>query len=453
MPGSAERIVLVTSTTGYRADAFLEAGRKLGADVVVASDRCHVLDKHWMWPADSLVIDFYDPTAAAETIVRAARARPDAPVRAVIAAGGESEALVAALAGQALGLPSNTATAARAARDKHMMRSLCRSAGVPTPRFLLLPPGEAAGAAAARVARELGFPVVLKPLLLSASRGVMRADDPEGFARAHARLERLLAAPAVAALDQEAGRRILVETFIPGREVALEGLLTDGELRMLALFDKPDPLDGPFFEETLYVTPSRLPPAVQNAVREAAADAARAMGLFTGPVHAELRLPPDGTAPVVIEAAARSIGGLCARTLRFGTGLGLEELLVRHALGQPVDGLHREAPAAGVMMIPIPRGGVFKDAAGVLTARAVPGIEDVVITVRPGENLTPLPEGASYLGFIFARGGSPVFVEEALRAAHGALRITVAPTLAAVDTRRVATGVGRKVPRGPRKGP
>jgi hypothetical protein len=308
---------------------------------------------------------------------------------------------------------------------------------------------------AAQVTREIGWPCVVKPLLLSGSRGVIRADDPAGLTIALARVHKLLSDPALLALadDLVASRQILIESFVSGPEVAVEGLLTDGVLRTLAIFDKPDPLDGPFFEETICVTPSRHAPAVQAQVEAGVARAARALGLRTGPIHAEVRLAPPGAgagvgvgvgvgagaerlpAAVVIEIAARSIGGLCSRTLRFGTGLSLEDLLVRHALQQAgggqdgVRGLGREGAAAGVMMIPIPRAGVLGEVRGVPAARALPGIEDVAITIRPGETLVPLPEGASYLGFIFARGQSPSVVEAVLREAHGLLSFEIAPRL------------------------
>jgi hypothetical protein len=205
-------------------------------------------------------------------------------------------------------------------------------------------------------------------------------------------------------------------------------MLSDGEFSGLSIFDKPDPLDGPFFEETIYVTPSRLPPAMQQQILQTTAAAALALGLRHGPVHAELRL---GRSPVVIEVAARSIGGLCSRMLRFGTGLSLEELILRHALGLPLSAqdLSREQAAAGVMMLPIPRAGVLRAVAGEDAARAVPGVVEVTITARPGEELVPLPEGSAYLGFLFAKGPTPTAVEASLRAAHARLHFTITKTL------------------------
>jgi biotin carboxylase len=418
------RILLVLPKTSYRADAFLEAARGLGVDVVVASDRCHVLDGVYEFPRDSFVVDLLHVDDAVARIAR------EEGVTAVVAAGGESAALVAALAARRMGLPHNPPEAAAAAADKRLMRERLDAGGVPQPRWLAASLDDDPAALAARVDDELGWPVVVKPLLLSASRGVMRADDADGFAAAVARLDRLLALPELKAMGS---RELLVEAFVPGVEVALEGIVAGGELRTLALFDKPDPLDGPFFEETIYVTPSRLPAQAQERVAATVARAARAMGLTGGPVHAELRLPHDccdgSGQPVVIELAARTIGGLCSRMLRFGTGMSLEEVVIRHALGKDVGGVAREGAAVGAMMIPIPAAGVLRAVDGVEAARAVAGVEDVVISQELGAELVPLPEGASYLGFLFARGERPADVEAALRAAHAELRFTVLPTL------------------------
>jgi biotin carboxylase len=300
------------------------------------------------------------------------------------------------------------------------MRTLLRGDGVPVPPYALRSFDDDAVVEAQRMV----FPCVVKPLMLSASRGVIRADDEAQFVGAVRRLERVLRTPE-AAHDGEAARQVLVEGFIPGREVALEGLLVKGDLHVLALFDKPDPLDGPFFEETIYVTPSRLPVTVQGEVASCTQRAARTLGLRDGPVHAELRVNRHG--PWVIEVAARSIGGLCSRTLRFGPGLSLEELILRQALGMEIPSLERERRAVGVMMIPVPRAGVLKEVRGQTEAQAVPGIDEVAITAHPGQDLVPLPEGASYPGFIFASGESPKGVEAALREAHRRLEFVMMP--------------------------
>jgi biotin carboxylase len=262
---------------------------------------------------------------------------------------------------------------------------------------------------------------VVKPLSLSASRGVIRADDPPAAARAAERVRAILAG----AGHDPARERLLVESYMPGAEVAVEGLLRDGRFEPLAIFDKPDPLEGPFFEETILVTPSRLAPSTQGELERTTAAAAAALGLREGPVHAELRVARGGDV-TVLELAARTIGGLCARTLRFGLGVSLEELVLRHALGLPLDGLLREEAAAGVMMLPIPRAGVLEEVSGVDRALAVPGVVEVEVSIPRGRPVRPLPEGDRYLGFVFARGEEPDEAERALRMAHGELEITIA---------------------------
>ena len=344
-----------------------------------------------------------------------------APFDAIVATD-DPTADIAARAAERLGLRGNGVGAATTARNKRLMREALTRAGLRQPRFAVF--GENAPPARAE------FPVVIKPLLCSASRGVMRADDEASLAAAWRRLHALLQTPALRAVEDPDGHRILVESFVPGAEVALEGILQDGLLTPLALFDKPDPLDGPFFEETIYVTPSRHAATLQRAVERETAQACAAIGLRHGPIHAELRLAPDG--PVVIEVAARSIGGLCARTLRFGLGAAsLEELVIASAIGRDLgpDDLMRRSGAAGVMMIPIPTGGVLGEVRGVEAARAVPLVEDVQVTAKAGEVLVPLPEGAAYLGFVFARGDDPAAVEQALRNAHAQLDFEITPLL------------------------
>ena len=434
---SVNRIALVTHTTSYGAAGFVEACRRAGTSVVLASDRCHVLDRSWHWPADSLVIDFSDPDAAAAVI--AAADDREAPISAVLPVGGELPAKVAAAAARRLGLPANAPAAMASAANKLLMRTALAAAcdsTLPTlpalrqPRFIAVACGTDPTDVARRVTEPdgVGFPCVVKPLMLSGSRGVMRADDQASLAAAIARLERLLADPAVRRPDPEAAGHYLVESFVAGPELALEGILTRGALHVLALFDKPEPLDGPTFEETLYVTPSRLPAADRHRVADVVAAAARALGLETGPVHAELRWSQTEGAPVLIEIAARPIGGLCARSLRFEHGFSLEDVVVRHALGAR-DVPARVGGASGVMMIPTPARvpSALRAVDGVDAARAVAGIDDVVISVRVGETLVPLPEGTSYTGFIFATGDTAAFVERALRDAHAQLRFIVAP--------------------------
>jgi len=375
---------------------------------VVASERRQALAG--VMGHRALTVNCRNRDEAADRIVRLAARKP---LDAVVAVDDEG-VLVAALAAQRLGLAHNPPDAAARSRDKAAMRRALEDAGVPQPEFRMAgPDAEVAGLAA-----EVGFPCVLKPVSLSGSRGVIRADDPEAAVVAAKRVRAILAD---AGEDPEAP--LLVERYIPGDEVAVEGLLRGGTLEPLAVFDKPDPLEGPYFEETIYVTPSRLPPETLDAIVRMTADAAAALGLVEGPIHAELRT--DAGRAWVLELAARSIGGLCSRSLRFGVGVTLEEVILRHALGLPLDDLRRESPASGVMMIPIPRDGIFEEVRGQDRARAVPGIAGLELTIGPGRHVVPLPEGDRYLGFLFARADGPEGVEDALRTAHGHLEIVI----------------------------
>jgi biotin carboxylase len=409
------RLLLLVPTTTYRTHDFLEAARKLDVEVVIASDRPSVLEGEL--PDNLLTLDFADPQKSARQVAEFARRNS---ISAVVPVDDLTTVVGAAIA-EALGLRANPVAAAATARNKHAMREALRRARVPSPPYTLFTLADDPQEAAAGVE----YPVVLKPTILAASRGVIRADDPAGFVAAFRRIAAILRAPDVTALG-EGTDQILVEGFIPGREVALEGILTAGELRVLALFDKPDPLDGPFFEETIYVTPSRLPADVQAAIGHVTGWAALALGLREGPIHAELRVNDRG--PWIVELAARSIGGLCSRTLRFGTGLTLEELILRHALSIEIDTLERERRPAGVMMLPAgARRGVLREVRGQDAARAVPGIEEVTITMHRGQELVPLPEGSRYPGFIFARADTPEDVETALREAYRRLELVVDP--------------------------
>jgi biotin carboxylase len=409
---AAPRLLLLVPTTTYRTEDFVEAARLLDVDLVVAAEKPNALSA--VLPERLLTLPFGDPAAAARQMSEYARRYPISAVVPV----DDATTVVGAAIGQALGLRANPIAAVSATRNKLAMRRALARAGVPQPGFaaFALPDEPSA------VAQRVTYPCVLKPLVLSASRGVIRADTPSEFLAAWERIARILTEPDVRQLGDGASN-ILVESFVPGFEVALEGMLTDGKLQTLALFDKPDPLDGPYFEETIYVTPSRLPEAAQAAVRDCAARAAAALGLTDGPIHAELRI--QDADPLLIELAARSIGGLCARTLRFGTGMTLEEIILRHALGWPIASLERERPAAGVMMIPIPGGGILRAVEGLEEARAVPGIEDITISIHVGQRVVPLPEGSEYLGFVFSRGASPAEAEASLRQAHARLRFQI----------------------------
>jgi biotin carboxylase len=410
----------------------VEAARRLGVELTVASERPSTFQG--AQPAGLLTLDFAEPERAAQQAAEFARRHPLAGVVGV----DDDTAVVAATIAERLGLKGTPTAAALAARDKHLQRRKLAERGVPVPRFEL----HALGLDVTDVAARVPYPCVLKPLRLSASRGVIRANTPNEFVRAFERVKKILEGagcgmrdaggvePHASRISHPASRSILVEDFIPGPELALEGLVTGGRLHVLALFDKPDPLDGPFFEETIYTTPSRLPEHAQAAVGDCAQAAVTALGLKEGPIHAELRYNERG--PWLIELAARPIGGRCSAALRFGAGdaglgagVSLEEIILRHALGMPFPSLERERPAAGVMMIPVPRAGVLREVRGVAEARAQPLIEDVVITAHVGQTLVPWPEGWRYPGFIFARGDTPEAVEAALRAAHRRLAFVV----------------------------
>jgi biotin carboxylase len=408
-----DRLLLLLPTTTYRTQDFLDAARALGVDIVCASEEPSTFETHA--PDHLLTVDFADPDAAAAKVAELAGRRP---LSAVVGVDDLTTVAAAAIA-ERLGLRSSAVAAVAAARDKYQMRQCLAAAGVPIPRFRRIALKDDPFLAARRVA----FPCVLKPLTLSASRGVIRANNVDQFIAAVRRIAALLQRDDVSA-GGDAAQFLLAEEYVPGVEVALEGLLVGGTLHSLALFDKPDPLEGPFFEETIYVTPSRLPAAVQGAIERVTAAACAALGLGEGPVHAELRVNDAG--PWVLEVAARSIGGLCSRTLRFGTGMTLEEIILRHALGWPIATLTRERRPAGVMMIPIPRAGRLQAVHGTDAAASVGGIEEVTITAHVGQDLLPLPEGWQYLGFIFARADTPAAVEAALRDAHARLAFEIA---------------------------
>jgi len=408
-----KRVLLLATTTGYQIRSFGEAAEKLGVRLVFATDRCDRLEDPW-WD-HAIPVRFHDEQQSVASIVAGVNSEPVDGVLAV----GDRPTVVAARAAAALGLPGNSPEAASASRNKLASRTALEAAGLPVPWFRAVRAFDAASA----LVEEVPFPCVVKPLALSGSRGVIRANTPDEFVDAFGRLRLLLQAVDVRMEQDAAHDVVLIESFIPGREYALEGVLDRGALRTFAIFDKPDPLDGPFFEETIYVTPSGLSADRQSEVSATVARAAHALGLQHGPVHAEVRVNDSGV--YVLEVAARPIGGLCSRALRFTGGASLEEVLLRHAMGQDVSGYAREACASGVMMIPIPRRGVLKGVEGVEAARAVNGVDDVRITAKPDQVLVPLPEGKSYLGFIFAHAQTAEDVEAALRDAHRRLHFRI----------------------------
>jgi biotin carboxylase len=446
------KVLILSHTTGYQLRAFNDAADALGVELVFATDRCHRLDDPWQDRA--VAVRFHDIEHSVQAIVRRAR---DLPIEGVIAVG-DRPVVLAAHAAEALGIRWHTVAGAVASTDKRRSRAALAAAGLPSPRFAIRNINDSGSKIedsgfgiedqgfriedqGFRIEDQgsgiqdpgLEFPVVLKPLGLSGSRGVIRANDAREFAAARARIAALLARPQIRAARTGLEDQILVEEYIDGREFAVEGVLTGGHLQTLAIFDKPDPLDGPFFEETIYVTPSREPAAIQAGLAEHVARAAQALALYQGPIHAECRITQAGKI-YVLEVAARPIGGLCSRVLSFvrgadGSRESLESVLIRHALGQSIDHYAREPQAAAVMMIPIPRRGVYKGVSGEDRAHGIPGITEIRVTAKTDQLLEPLPEAGSYLGFIFARAPRASDAEMAVRKAFGHLRFEIAREL------------------------
>jgi phosphoribosylaminoimidazole carboxylase (NCAIR synthetase) len=414
-----KRLLLLATTTGYQIRSFGEAARALGVALMFASDRCDQLDDPW---ADRAIpVRFFDEPHASDAVLTAmGDVRPDG-----ILAVGDRPTVLAACLSSALGLPGNAPDAAARSRNKLQARAAFAGAGLLVPDFHAVTLREDPAVLSATTT----YPAVVKPLALSGSRGVIRVNTRGEFVAAFERLRALMSAPDIRVERDAAHDAALIEAYIPGAEYAVEGVLTRGVFHLLAIFDKPDPLDGPFFEETIYVTPSRHAASVQQHIVATVIDATRALGLHHGPVHAECRVNENGV--YVLEVAARPIGGLCSKALRFetsdhrGAPVSLEEVLVRHALGEDISGYRRERRASGVMMIPIPRRGVLRGVSGVDAARLVAGVDDVRITAKQDSLLIPLPEGRSYLGFIFAHGTDAAAAERALRESHRLLQFRV----------------------------
>ncbi len=394
------RVLLIIPTSSYRATDFFAAAESLGVEVTVAAEEPLPLVEHERF----LTIDCARPEQAARAIVDLATTTPIDAIVPVDDAG----VIIAALAAEQLGLPHNTPSAATATRDKALMRRLLAAAEVDQPAFVVIDSEETAAVSA------IGYPLVAKPLSLSGSRGVIKVDHPRDLEVTLARVREI-----------SGDSTVLLEEFVEGPEVAVEGMVWAGELEVLAIFDKPDPLDGPFFEETIYVTPSRLRPEVQAEVTRVTQRAVSGLGLTEGPIHAELRIAATDR-PRLIELAARSIGGICGRSLHFGLlDTPLEALILRHALGRRAS-LRRKSGASGVMMLPTPKAGVLKAVEGIESALEVPGIRSIEITSSIGSNVRPVPEADRYLGFIFATGPNPESVEHSLHQAFARLEIDIA---------------------------
>ena len=412
------KLLLIAPATSYRVEAFALAAQRLGVELTIG---CDVPAAHERHRVRVIRVDLSDPERGAEACLDAPNTGYDG-----VLGTDEASALVAAHVAARLGLSANDPAGVLATRDKRRMRERLGSAGVPQPGARVLEPDADVHGFAA----STRYPAVVKPPMLTGSQGVIRVNDAAELVRAVLRVRRILERHPSGWRNNRDFHRLLVEDFMDGPEIAVEALMDTGHLTPIAIFDKPDELAGPFFEETLYVTPSRHQPTTLVRALDVTESAARALGLVQGPIHAELRLNTLG--PVLIELAARSIGGLCSRTLELAAE-NLEELLIRHAVGPgalDTRSRHRsERRAAGVMMLPIAKNGVFRSVDGLDAARAVPGIDSIEITTRPGEAVRRLPEGSSYLGFLFARAETPAEVEAALRQAQAKLRFDLVPLI------------------------
>ena len=406
------RVMLVLPTETYRATAFLRAAEELGLDVVVASNEAPTLAT--LMEGRILTLDLQRPDKFA---ARALRFAARWPVDAVVGVD-ELSVVTAANIAERLGVAhSNPVAAVQATRDKRLLRKRLTASGLVQPRVVEID-ADADERMLDAAVRCTGLPCVIKPVDLAASRGVIRADSRAEVDSAVQRVGKLLRS----ICTDGAKPPMIVESYVDGAEIAVEGLVRAGQLEVIALFDKPDPLTGPFFEESIYVTPSRLDAASQRAAIDAVSDAVSSLGLRDGPIHAEVRMRKGD--PVVIEVAARSIGGLCSQVIRLVCGdapdevRSLENVILRQACGLPLGAIERFDAASGVFMLPVPEAGVLGQVHGLDQAMSLPGITGVTISVPPGERLTPLPEGDRYLGFIFARGDTPEAVEAALREAE-----------------------------------
>ena len=409
-----KRILLVLPSSTYRTHAFVSAALELDVELIIATDQQQAMSD--LVPGNTISINFHDADEIKSAIRDFAGKRPFDAVLGV----DDISAWVAAVAATTQPIAHNSPAALEAARNKYLMRSRMQEAGLNCPNFLAIP----ADGNPADFIKDIRFPCVLKPSFLSASRGVTRAGTASEFTAAFQRIQQLLTLPDVSKKRMPGDNvDILVEDYIPGVEVALEGILSNNQLKTLAIFDKPDPLEGPHFIETIYVAPSRLPAYVQREIIHAAQQAALAIGLQNGPIHAEIRVNDQGA--WVVEIAGRSIGGLCSRVLRFDDGSSLEALIIRQALGQDISNIQRERQAAAVMMMPVLHSGILSGVQHVDDARKVDGIEDVLITIPKNQEILAMPEGGRYLGFIFARADTPDLAESAIREADSLLQVEV----------------------------
>ncbi len=404
-------IILIAPPSSYRLGPYIRTAEKLNIDVIVISEGKYSLVSAI---ASGMHVDFSDPDVSQQIVSRL----EGREIKAVV--GTDDRTVVqAAQVSKALKLAHNDPAATRYTRRKDLARACLAESSVNIPAFEVHP----LQALIDKATTSLDYPCVIKPLAMSGSRGVIRVNNPDELQQAARRLQGILANAGGEDIERSS---VLLETYIPGLEYAYEGLLNQGQLQTLALFDKPEPMEGPFFEETYYITPSRLDHTTQKKIQQAVQQACEAYGLVNGPVHAEVRIHNGQV--WFMEMAARTIGGQCAQLVNYVTGVELEEIVLRQAAGMAL-ALKQTQQAAGVLMIPTTEQGLLRRVEGILQASQLEGIEDIEISIHEGYEIVPLPEGDSYLGFIFAKAATAEQVEKALRQAHAKLKIVTSPLL------------------------
>lgn len=400
-----KKLLVILPANTYRAQRFLEAARKLGVDVFIATDS----DFSPPDPSNSVIdgISFCDPKEAGRQIADIIRHQGPMSVLAV----DEAAVEVAEWTRVALGLIDHPNSGILATRDKRELRQRLRENNISQPKtFDILELEQGRG--------EIPFPVVVKPSKGSGSIGVTKAQNQQELTKSLITVQDVIAKMTIS------NQCIVVEEYIPGVEFAVDILVTDGKLHVLVIFEKPDPLVGPFFAETIYVTPPHLTDSQLEALHSVIQKCIRALSINNGPLHLELRLT-SANDWVPIDIASRSIGGNCSNALAFASNTSLEELIIQNALGLEVINTQRERRASGVYMIPAETLGTLVAVHGVEAALKVRFVEDIQITVKPGTKTVPLPFDNQYLGFIFAKAPGAKTVEKALRTARALLEIEV----------------------------
>jgi len=408
------RLLLLMTTSTYRASSYLDASKKLKINTIIGTDQPDILGH--LNPGSSITLDYSKNDDSKKKIIEYTN---NFPIKGVLAID-EETLILGAMVADSLGLICHSIESVSTTRSKYELRKILSEEGLRTPEFRLISSEENPDL----ISKSISFPCVMKPTFLSGSRGVIRANNREEFSNAYMRINKILDEPATIIRGKDEAKMILIEEYIPGKEIAVEGIIVNGDFLPLAIFDKPEPLDGPFFEETIYVTPSRLPESVQKKILEETKNASNAIHLFNGPVHAELRINDNGD-PWVIDIASRTIGGKCSRAIKFSDEISLESIILSHVLGKELPSIVPISGSSGVMMIPIPKSGVLKKVLGKENALGIKGIEEIEISIPLGEKIVQLPEGDRYLGFIFATSDKSEVTEEILKKAHENLKFII----------------------------